>query len=150
MKFRRNIKEQRLFNIVAIVSLVALIVLSICYIFTFDKDILRFIVLLFLVVGLYFFLANNLKKCYVELLEDKIIFINSNSNLNFEINIEDIIVVMIPSEVALKNKFKENAIIIKRADMHNIISYSLEIEKYIKDNLNVNIEYYDNYSKALK
>ena len=34
--------------------------------------------------------------------------------------------------------------------MVNVISYTKEIETYIKENLKVNIEYYDNYSKALK
>ena len=53
-------------------------------------------------------------------------------------------------EKALKSKVKENPIIIKHKDKQNIISYSVEIEEYIKNNLNVNIEYYDKYSKAIK
>ena len=58
--------------------------------------------------------------------------------------------ILIPSEKAVKNKVKANPIIIKHKDMQNIISYSVEIEEYIKNNLNVNIEYYDKYSKAIK
>ena len=38
----------------------------------------------------------------------------------------------------------------KRKDIHNVISYSKEIEEYIIENLKANILYYDNYSKVIK
>ena len=150
MRFRRNISAQKTFNAVAIISLIATIVLLIIYFINHEKTLLRFIILLFFIFLLYFYISYITKNQYIEFTKDKIIIINHNNVNNFEFNLSEVIVIKIPSQKALKNKFKENAIIIKRPTMVNVISYTKEIETYIKENLKVNIEYYDNYSKALK
>ena len=159
MRFRRNISAQKTFNAVAIISLIATIVLLIIYFINHEKTLLRFIILLYVcLVGNFdsvkvtpsFNISYITKNQYIEFTKDKIIIINHNNVNNFEFNLSEVIVIKIPSQKALKNKFKENAIIIKRPTMVNVISYTKEIETYIKENLKVNIEYYDNYSKALK
>lgn len=150
MRFRRNISAHKTFNAVAIIYLIATIVLLIIYFINHEKTLLRFIILLIFIFPLYFYILYITKNQYIEFTKDKIIIINHNNVNNFEFNLFEIIVIKIPSQKALKNKFKENAIIIKRPTMVNVISYTKEIETYIKENLKVNIEYYDNYSKALK
>ena len=45
---------------------------------------------------------------------------------------------------------KDNTIIIKRIGVNNIISYSSEIENYIKNNYKIDVEYYDTYTQAIK
>lgn len=150
MRFRRNISAHKIFNAAAIIYLIATIVLLIIYFINHEKTLLRFIILLIFIFPLYFYILYITKNQYIEFTKDKIIIINHNNVNNFEFNLFEIIVIKIPSQKALKNKFKENAIIIKRPTMVNVISYTKEIETYIKENLKVNIEYYDNYSKALK
>lgn len=150
MRFRRNISAHKIFNAAAIIYLIATIVLLIIYFINHEKTLLRFIILLIFIFPLYFYISYIIKNQYIEFTKDKIIIINHNNVNNFEFNLSEVIVIKIPSQKALKNKFKENAIIIKRPTMVNVISYTKEIETYIKENLKVNIEYYDNYSKALK
>lgn len=149
MKFRRNLKDEKVFKSVAIFSLIIVVVLTLIYIFTQEKVLIRFILGLLLVFPLYFYISFILKNSYVEINKDKIVLINYKSN-NIEIIVSEIQSILIPSEKAVKNKVKDNPIIIKHKDKQNIISYSVEIEEYIKNNLNVNIEYYDKYSKAIK
>ena len=149
MKFRRNIKEEKLFNKVAIGSLVAFVILLIVYLITFNSDLLRLLGGLLLVFPLYFFLSRSLKRDFVEFQENKIIIINSN-NMNIEINIKEIQSIILPSKKALKRKMSDNPIVIKRLDTNNIISYSKEIENYIKEYVNVEISYYDNYVDTFK
>lgn len=149
MKFRRNIKEEKLFNKVAIVSLAIFIILLVIYLITFNNDLLPILGGILLVFVLYFFIKQSLKHDFVEFKEDKIVIINSNS-MNIEINICEIEFIIIPSPKALKSKTKDNPIVIKRSNINNIISYSKEIENYIKENVNVEVSYYDNYSDALK
>ena len=149
MKFRRNVKEEKLFNKVAIGSLVAFVILLIVYLITFNSDLLRLLGGLLLVFPLYFFITRSLKRDFVEFQENKIIIINSN-NMNIEIKLDEVQTIIIPSTKALKSKIKDNPIVIKRANTTNIISYSIEIENYIKENLSTKISYYDNYANALK
>ena len=149
MKFIRNVKEEKLFNKVAIGSLVAFVILLIVYLITFNSDLLRLLGGLLLVFPLYFFLSRSLKRDFVEFQENKIIIINSN-NMNIEINIKEIQSIILPSKKALKRKMSDNPIVIKRLDTNNIISYSKEIENYIKEYVNVEISYYDNYVDTFK
>lgn len=149
MKFRRNLKDEKVFKSAAIFFLIIVVVLTLIYIFTQEKVLIRFILGLLLVSPLYFYTSFILKNSYVEINKDKIVLINHKSN-NIEIIVSEIQSILIPSEKALKSKVKDNPIIIKHKDKQNIISYSVEIEEYIKNNLNVNIEYYDKYSKAIK
>lgn len=149
MKFRRNIKEEKLFNKVAIGSLVLFITLLIVYFTTFNSDLLRVIFGLLLVFPLYFVITRSLKRDFVEFQEEKIIIINSNTK-NIEINIKEIQSIILPSEKALKRKMSDNPIVIKRLDTNNIISYSKEIENYINEYVNVEISYYDNYVDTFK
>ena len=149
MKFRRNIKEEKLFNKVAIGSLVIFITLLIVYFTTFNSDLLRVIFGLLFVFPLYFVITRSLKRDFVEFQEEKIIIINSNTK-NIEINIKEIQSIILPSEKALKRKMSDNPIVIKRLDTNNIISYSKEIENYIKEYVNVEISYYDNYVDTFK
>lgn len=149
MKFRRNLKDEKVFKSAAIFFLIIVVVLTLIYVFTQEKELIRFILGLLLVSPLYFYISFILKNSYVEINKDKIVLINHKSN-NIEIIVSEIQSILIPSEKALKSKVKANPIIIKHKDKQNIISYSVEIEEYIKNNLNVNIEYYDKYSKAVK
>ena len=149
MKFRRNLKDEKVFKSAAIFFLIIVVVLTLIYIFTQEKVLIRFILGLLLVSPLYFYISFLLKNSYVEINKDKIVLINHKSN-NIEIIVSEIQSILIPSEKAVKSKVKGNPIIIKHKDKQNIISYSVEIEEYIKNNLNVNIEYYDKYSKAIK
>ena len=149
MKFRRNIKEEKLFNKVALFSLIAEIVLLTIYFITFNEELVRFILVLLFVFPLYFLLVHLLRKSFVEFQEDKIILINGNG-INIVININEIEKILIPSSKALESKMKDNAIIIKRIGVDNIISYSSEIENYIKNNYKIDVEYYDNYTQAIK
>ena len=148
MKFRRNIKEEKLFRTVALLSLIAEIILIAVYLTTNYDRLLDLIITLSPVFPLYLVLSNILKKHFVELKEDKIIFINGNEN-NIVINIDEIQTILIPSATALKNKIKENNIAIKRIDTTNIIPYKQEIENYIKETYELDIVYYDDYSKAI-
>lgn len=149
MKFRRNVKEEKLFNKVAIGSLVVFIILLIVYFVTFSSDLLRLLGALLLVFPLYFFITRSLKRDFVEFQEEKIIIINSNAK-NIEINIKEIQTIIIPSEKALKRKMSDSPIVIKRLNINNIISYSKDIENYIKDNVDVEVSYYDNYLDTFK
>ena len=89
MKFRRNIKEEKLFHKVALFSLIAEIVLLTIYFITFNEELVRFILLLLFVFPLYFLLVHLLRKSFVEFQEDKIILINGNG-INIVININEI------------------------------------------------------------
>ena len=149
MKFRRNIKEENLFHKVALFSLISEIVLLTIYFITFNEELVRFILLLLFVFPLYFLLVHLLRKSFVEFQEDKIILINGNG-INIVININEIEKILIPSSKALESKMKDNSIIIKRIGADNIISYSSEIENYIKNNYKIDVEYYDNYTQAIK
>ena len=149
MKFRRNVKEEKLFNKVALLSLIAEIVLVIYYLATFNKELIRFIVVLLFMFPLYFVIVHLLRKNFVEFQKDKIILINGNG-MNIVINTNEVKAILFPSSKALKSKIKENAIVIKRSTMNNIISYNLEIENYIKNNYDLEIAYYDNYTQAIK
>ncbi len=149
MKFRRNVQEEKLFKIYAAIFAVVLVIFIIMFIVTKESNLIRLILPVFLAVVLFIANAASLSKSYIEFKKDKIIIINGN-NRNFEINMDEIEVIKLPSEKALKNKMKMNAVIFKRKDAVNISTYSLEIEEYIKKNLNVKIVYYDNYTTALK
>ena len=124
MKFRRNVKVEKLFYKVAIGSLVVFIILLVIYLITFNSDILRFLGSVLVVVPLYFFGSRSLKRDFVEFQEDKIIIINSNAR-NIEINISEIETIILPSAKALKSKKEDNPIVIKRVNTSNIISYSV-------------------------
>ena len=76
MRFRRNVKEEKLFYKVAIGSLVVFIILLVIYLITFDSDILRLLGSVLVVVPLYFFGSRSLKRDFIEFQEDKIIIIN--------------------------------------------------------------------------
>ena len=149
MKFRRNIKEENLFHKVALFSLIAEIVLLTIYFITFNEELVRFILVLLFVFPLYFLIVHLLRKSFVEFQEDKIILINGNGR-NIVININEIEKILIPSSKALESKMKDNPIIIKRIGVNNIISYNSEIENYIKNNYKIDVEYYDNYTQAIK
>lgn len=150
MKFRRNIKEEKTFKFTAIVFLIIFIILLVICLFTDDTVIsIRFGSLSALIIPLYFYISHILKHSFIEFKTDKIILINHKSN-NIVIELSEIKEILIPSQNALKNKFKANNIIIKRKDLNNVVSYSKEIEEYIIENLKVTIIYYDNYSKAIK
>lgn len=149
MKFRRNVKEEKLFHAVALFSLIVTIILTAVYLLNHNENILQFIGLLVLIFLLYFYIVHSLRKNYVEFQDDKIILINGNSR-NIVINICEIETILFPSAKALQNKLNENAIIIKRAAVKNIINYNPQIERYIKDNYKIDTIYYDNYKKAIQ
>ena len=75
--------------------------------------------------------------------------INGNGR-DITIDISEIETIMIPSATAQQSKIQDNPIIFKRREIKNIISYSVEIEEYIKKNLKIDIVYYDKYSRDIK
>ena len=149
MKFRRNVKEEKLFRWVAIGGLVLLAILFVVFFTTRDNALLDLIVPAILIPPLFFFISISMKKQFVEFKEDKIILINGNGR-DITIDISEIETIMIPSATALQSKIQDNPIILKRRVIKNIISYSIEIEEYIKKNLKIDIVYYDKYSSAIK
>ena len=149
MKFRRNVKEEKLFRGVAIGGLVLLAILFIIFVITSDNALLHLIVPTLLIPPLFFFISISTKKQFVEFKENKIILINGNGR-DITIDTSEIETIMIPSAIALKSKIQDNPIILKRREIKNIISYSTEIEEYIKKNLKIDIVYYDKYSRAIK
>ena len=149
MKFRRNIKEEKLFQRVAIGGLVLLAALFVIYLITRDNALLDLILPALLIPPLFFLISNSMKKHFVEFKENEIILINGNGR-DITIDTSNIEIILMPSTTALKNKIKDNPIIFKRQEIKNIVSYSVEIERYIKENLKINIVYYDDYSKAIK
>ena len=149
MKFRRNVKEEKLFRWVAIGGLVLLAILFVIFVTTRDNALLDLIVPAILIPPLFFFISISMKKQFVEFKEDKIILINGNGR-DITIDISEIETIIIPSATALQSKIQDNPIILKRRVIKNIISYSIEIEEYIKKNLKIDIVYYDKYSRAIK
>jgi hypothetical protein len=149
MKFRRNVKEEKLFRWVAIGGLVLLAILFVIFVTTRDNALLDLIVPAILIPPLFFFISISMKKQFVEFKEDKIILINGNGR-DITIDISEIETIMIPSATALQSKIQDNPIILKRRVIKNIISYSIDIEEYIKKNLKIDIVYYDKYSRAIK
>ena len=149
MKFRRNVKDEKAFLWAAIGSLVFLAILLVIFIITRDNELLYLIIPAIPVPPLLFYISISTKKQFVEFEEDKIILINGNGR-DIVINISEIEAIMIPSAISRKRKMQSPPIILKRREIKNIISYSIEIEKYIKENLKTNIVYYDKYSKAIK
>ena len=149
MKFRRNVKEEKLFRWVAIGGLVLLAILFVIFVTTRDNTLLDLIVPAILIPPLCFFISISMKKHFVEFKEDKIILINGNGR-DITIDLSEIETIMIPSATALQSKIQDNPIILKRRVIKNIISYSIEIEEYIKKNLKIDIVYYDKYSRAIK
>lgn len=149
MKFRRNVKEEKLFRGVAIGGLVLLAILFIIFVITRDNALFDLIVPTLLIPPLFFFISISTKKQFVEFKENKIILINGNGR-DITIDTSEIETIMIPSAIALKSKIQDNPIILKRREIKNIISYSTEIEEYIKKNLKIDIVYYDKYSRAIK
>ena len=149
MKFRRNVKEEMLFRGVAIGGLVLLAILFIIFVITRDNALLDLIVPTLLIPPLFFFISISTKKQFVEFKENKIILINGNGR-DIILDISEIETIMIPSATARKSKIQDNPIIFKRREIKNIISYSVEIEEYIKKNLKIDIVYYDKYSRAIK
>ena len=149
MKFRRNVKEEKFSRGVAIGGLVLLAILFVIFVTTRDNALLDLIVPAILIPPLFFFISISTKKQFVEFKEDKIILINGNGR-DITIDISEIETIMIPSATALKSKIQDNPIILKRRVIKNIISYSIEIEEYIKKNLKIDIVYYDKYSRAIK
>ena len=149
MKFRRNVKEEKIFRGVAIGGLVLLAILFVIFVTTRDSALLDLIVPAILIPPLFFFISISTKKQFVEFKEDKIILINGNGR-DITIDISEIETIMIPSATAQQSKIQDNPIIFKRREIKNIISYSVEIEEYIRKNLKIDIVYYDKYSRAIK
>ena len=149
MKFRRNIKDEKRSQCTAIGGLILIIILLVIYIITHDNDLLNLIVPALLIPPLFFFISHSMKKQFIEFKENKIILINGNRR-DIVIDISEVEIILIPSATALKNKIKDNPIIFKRQEIKNIVSYSGEIEGYIRENLKIDIVYYDDYSKAIK
>ena len=149
MKFRRNVKEEKFFRGVAIGGLVLLAVQFIIFVITRDNALLDLIVPTILIPPLFFFISISTKKQFVEFKESKIILINGNGR-DIILDISEIETIMIPSATAQQSKIQDNPIIFKRREIKNIISYSVEIEEYIKKNLKIDIVYYDKYSRAIK
>lgn len=149
MKFRRNVKDEKTFRWVAIGGLVLLAILLVIFVATRDNALLDLIIPAIPISPLCFFISISMRKQFVEFKEDKIVLINGNGR-DITIDTSEIETIMIPSAIALKSKIQDNPIILKRREIKNIISYSIEIEEYIKKNLKIDIVYYEKYSMAIK
>ena len=149
MKFRRNIEEEKIFLWVAIGGIGLIIALLVVYFITRDEDLFDLIIPAIPIPPLFFYLSYTLKKSFVEFKENQIVFVNGNGR-DFKVNISDIKTIFMPSPKALKSKFKNHSIVLARTEMKNIISYSTEIEKYIKENIKADIVYYDDFRQTMK
>lgn len=149
MRFRRNVKDEKLFRWIAIGGLVLIAILLVVFFITKDVDLIELITYALFIPPIFYLMSCLLKKSFVEFNDNQIILINGHGR-DFNINLSDVTIVLIPSPEALKRKFRDNPIIVVRQDFKNIITYSKEIENYIKDNLKVDISYYDNYRQAIK
>ncbi len=147
MKFRRNVKEEKLFRHVAIGGIVLLAVLLIFYLITRVDALLDLMIPALLIPPLFFFASSTAKKQFIEFTENRIVLVNGNGR-DITIDISDIEVILMPSSIALKSKAKDNSIFFKRRECQNLVSHSIEIEKYIKENLKITIVYYDDYGKS--
>ena len=116
MKFRRNTKDEKTFKIAAIFFLVLFIILLVIYLFTNEVLSIQFGSVSVLIIPLYFYISYTLKNSFIEFKSDQIILINHKSN-NIVIKLSEINEILIPSQKALKNKFKANNIIIKRKNL---------------------------------
>lgn len=149
MKFRRNVKEEKMFKMLSLISLILFVILLACYLITSHDWLIDLVVPSLFLPPLFFFVANLLKNNFIEFQKDKIIMINGNFR-SIDINISDIEEILIPSPTALKSKMKDNAIFFKMRDGVFQASYDVETEKYIKENIEVRTEYYDNCSRLFK
>ena len=106
MKFRRNVRDEKIFRWVAIGGLVLLVILLVIFAITRDNALLDLIVPAIPIPPLYFFMSISMKKQFVEFKEDKIVLINGNGR-DITIDISEIETIMVPSATALKRKMQD-------------------------------------------
>ncbi|MBP3397229.1 MAG: hypothetical protein J6L87_08665 [Clostridia bacterium] len=149
MKFQRNLGDARAFRTAAILFSLFGIAFLIIYLVTRDSVFLRLLAMGAPTSLFCFYLAYSAGRDYVVFQEDKILFSNRFA-ADFAVNVSDIEAVLVPSQKALRNKWKSNEIIFKRASEYNSVSHTPEIEAYILEHLDVRVIYYDDRSKALR
>ena len=148
MKFRRNIKQEKVFKKAGISLLLFSTAFLIIYFVTQNTAFIRLFATGIFTSILVFYLVYTEKRAYIEFQKDKIVFINHIAS-NIEINISDIEAIIMPSVKALKSTWKDNDILFKQSSGYNPVSYTPDIEKFILRNLDIPIIYYDNYNDAI-
>ena len=76
MKFRRNIKEEKIFLWVAIGGIGLIIALLVAYFITRDEDLFDLIIPAIPIPPLFFYLSYTLKKSFVEFKDNQIVFVH--------------------------------------------------------------------------
>lgn len=154
MKFRYDDKSNKIIKYVIIGILVLSAILFIIYLSTHNSAWLYFFISALMVAVIFYLLMSDAKNIYIDFQGDTI-FISHGRMGSVKIIITDIETILIPSATALKNKKEINHIIFKRKNIADTFDgflsttrYSIEIENYIKENLTINIKYYDDYNKV--
>lgn len=150
MKFRRNIKEQKFFLILAIVFYLVLIV-SIILHFATLANMLGMIALCAVTTSIFLIIVYMESKSYILFEDNGITIINENflKKRKIFLELESIQEIKIPSKKALQKKLLRNYILILCRDKKRIISYSEEIKNYLLEHFD-NISYYDKYLDVMK
>ena len=145
MRFRRNVEMERLFKWIGIFSAIAFVVLFIVFLLTFNSTIFRFVSTLFPLPIISYFVVMLMKKQFIEFDSNKIRFI-ANERSIVEFNVDEVLMIVVPSNEVKGAK----DIIIRRSGVTNITSYNEELKKYLENNFNSIIKYYDKYSDGIK
>lgn len=145
MRFRRNVEMERLFKWIGIFSAIAFVVLFIVFLLTFNSTIFRFVSTSFPLPIISYFVVMLLKKQFIEFDSNKIRFI-ANERSIVEFNVDEVLMIVVPSNEVKGAK----DIIIRRSGITNITSYNEELKKYLENNFNSIIKYYDKYSDGIK
>ena len=147
MKFKRNQKDQRLFQIVTIICAFISFSGIVWTIIHFDQQIIRITILSTITCIISFLISKKTAKDFIEF-NDTCIYIISSS-IKLDIKLRDIKKILIPSEIAFKSKLLANNIVFYCEKGKFTTSYSEDIEKYINVHFRDLIEYYDKYSKVI-
>lgn len=146
MKFRRNVKQEKVFKKTSILLSIFNIAFLIIFFVTQNPAFVRLFAAGIFTSLPIFYLIYSIRRDYIEFKNDKIVLINHIAS-NIEINISDIETVLIPSQKALMSKLKDNEIFLMQTSGYNPISYTPDIEKFILKHLDIQIVYYDNYNE---
>jgi hypothetical protein len=145
MKFERNKKERRLFLNVSIISFYLALAGFVWTIINYDQEIFSIAIMSVITSVIYFIIARNNNKDFIEFDDTFIYIIGSSSRI--VINLGDIIKILIPSEIALRHKWSDNNVVFHCGKVKYTTSYSEDIKKYVTEHFPHLIEYYDSIRK---
>ena len=149
MQFKRNSKDLKLFLIVSIV-LTAIAVVSGVLILIFKYYSLLEITIFALLGAIICFVnVYSLSADIVVFNADTIEIVSNHGKFKITIEIAKC-TILLPSQLALKNRLTRKDIIIVTDNRKCQISYSTDITEYLQTNLKDKLSYYDNYLKSIE